>query len=395
MVARSSSTDLSSSLAADGSPVCLIQKFVGRDLNDRKAEVSTIRRPNAPFGDKQILPIADKETYENPSDVEEDMPTPRKRTVSGFQPASMLLKACEDSPNPGPSIMEPLKAASRPVQDFNDRLASQRARKPIQEQSESTSGLAAEDSIPSISNTPVKPRGTPNHVQNAFDVMRPKRTPQEEMTVTIGNATTVMTLDTPPKRRRIHTPKNLNVLQSSASPSTSRRLRAFAAEGSQLEVDGSDDDSSEGPGSAVPKKIAAPETDDEAEDSAGQRNAASLTRNETHEGARTHASSSGVLPVAADDGFDDEYIDEAEKKAREEARVAQIIAEAEQAAARPTQDNIKRAASVLRSRLRKDSTLRLVRFLDTSISNIEQGLTRLTNSMAKFARECDIDVPDQ
>jgi len=256
----------------------------------------------------------------------------------------------------------------------------------------------AEDNIPSISDTPVKPKGTPNHVQNAFNAMRRKRTPQEEMTVTIGDTTTVLAFGTPPKRRRIHTPKNLNVLQSSANPSMSRRLRAFAAEGSQLEGEGSDDDddiAEESNGAALKERVS-PGSDEEAANGSERDDTnAPLTRIGSHGGARARVSSSIVRPVAADDGSDDEYVDDAEKKAREEARVAQMIADAEQAAARPTQDNIKRATSVLRSRLRKDSTLRLVRSLNTSINNIEQGHTHLTDSMAEFARQREINVPDQ
>ena len=68
---------------------------------------------------------------------------------------------------------------------------------------------------------------------------------------------------------------------------------------------------------------------------------------------------------------DRDYIDEREKKAEEEARVAGLILAAEESAAYPTKDSTKRANNVLKSSMSKDSTTTLLTRMETSIAKIE------------------------
>ncbi len=58
------------------------------------------------------------------------------------------------------------------------------------------------------------------------------------------------------------------------------------------------------------------------------------------------------------------------KKAQEEARVAQLIQRAEEEAARPSQDNDERARRLLKSLGRKDSSVQLVRTVETSLIDV-------------------------
>jgi DNA mismatch repair protein PMS2 len=78
---------------------------------------------------------------------------------------------------------------------------------------------------------------------------------------------------------------------------------------------------------------------------------------------------------------EDEYIDEAEKKAREDAKVARMIAEAEEAAARPTESNIKRARRLLKLSQKKYQTLNLAREVEISVNAISSQLRNLQEAL--------------
>jgi DNA mismatch repair protein PMS2 len=91
------------------------------------------------------------------------------------------------------------------------------------------------------------------------------------------------------------------------------------------------------------------------------------------------------LFLASEDDSDDEYMDEEEKKTREELRVAKLIELAEERAARPSNDNMKRATSAMKSRIRKDSTLHLLQTLSTSVSSIERRIKQFSEAMDDYA----------
>jgi DNA mismatch repair protein PMS2 len=241
----------------------------------------------------------------------------------------------------------------------------------------------SEDRISSITNTPK--HVPPGVVQNAFDRMRTMRTPQEIATVTIGNQTTITTLGTPEaKRRRIHTPKfDLNGRKlTQPSPLFVKSMRSFAAPGTQLAAESRQiDEIDEGEG-----------TETVAGDSRKAIPTSSITittedpdiLNLDQEPEKSTANP--VLFLASDDVSDDEYMEEAEKKAREEIKVAKMIALAEDAAARPTSDNLKRANTVLKSRrVKKDSTLKLLQHIRYPVARIEKSLNVLTKAMNKHA----------
>ncbi|KAL2137415.1 hypothetical protein VTI74DRAFT_36 [Chaetomium olivicolor] len=78
---------------------------------------------------------------------------------------------------------------------------------------------------------------------------------------------------------------------------------------------------------------------------------------------------------------DDEYIDEAEKKAREDKKVQAMI-DAAEAAAEPTEEGEKRSNMFVKARpKRKDMTLNLVQQIKISSDEIQQRLTALTNRL--------------
>lgn len=242
-----------------------------------------------------------------------------------------------------------------------------------------------ENSIPSLVNTAKKP--TPGVVPNAFDRMRPLRNPQEIATVTIGNHTTITTLGTPEaKRRRIHTPKfDLDGRKlTQPSPLFVKSMRSYAAPGTQMAADSSQDQMGE---------------DEEGEPPAAVKSDSRRTVPTSSMTATTEDSemldlddesedppANPALFLASDDISDSEYMDEVEKKARDEARVARMIALAEEAAARPSSDNLKRAKSVLTNRrIKKDSTLKMLQKISYPVARIENALCSLTKTMQTHA----------
>jgi DNA mismatch repair protein PMS2 len=85
-----------------------------------------------------------------------------------------------------------------------------------------------------------------------------------------------------------------------------------------------------------------------------------------------------------DEESDDEYVDEAEKKKREEEKIAKMIAAAERLASRPTEDNLRRATSVLKARSRKGATLRLLKTVDAPVSKIYRHVQILAARLQEY-----------
>lgn len=253
-----------------------------------------------------------------------------------------------------------------------------------------------EEKIPSVANTPQKT--TLGVVPNAFDRMRPKRTSQDVATITIGNQTTRMVLGTPEaKKRRIHTPKlAANVKQSPQDmPGFVSTLKAFAAPGTADAIDDEDEEMDtyatiSAPASFVKPSFKGHSTARAHPPSSSSMNATVTTLSSDQLDLEDQPAESGpdsAIFLASEDDQDDDYMDESDKKAREEAKIAKLIELAEERAARPSSENMKRANSAMKSRSRKDSTLQLMQTLDTSIDRIECGLKRLTQSLDKFAAD--------
>ncbi|KAK3111862.1 ATP-binding mismatch repair protein [Teratosphaeriaceae sp. CCFEE 6253] len=253
--------------------------------------------------------------------------------------------------------------------------------------------------IPAI--TPASQKATPGAVQSAFDRMRSRRTPLQTAEITVGDTTTTAVIGSRSpmyKKRRIHAPVNSQAIAGfGASPLLARGLRNFAAPGSQMEVDSSDmqelaqesriasesDESESDPGNASKELVVANGVLNPAVGDAEDRTLSVGLHDE-----RASDPPDELLPYAVDeDDADEDYIDEAEKRMQEDVKVARLIQDAEDASARPTEDNIRRASQVLKNGgNRKDATLQLVHVLHTSLVDIERRATVLQSSA-----EMDID----
>ncbi|KAI9799544.1 MAG: hypothetical protein M1825_004470 [Sarcosagium campestre] len=280
---------------------------------------------------------------------------------------------------------------------------------------------ASAEDIPFISSNPLH-RDT-GVVKIAFDRMRPKRVAPETATITIGSKTVISPIGTPVKRRKLDDSKT-SIYHRSGNGSTSKqsRIKSFARGISAFRASGKpnndeDAESVESESCASPgdlDSVDSSETDDaDVGNSAQQPESEASPRKAVNDVSVPEIDSDGSVVDAVDmDGAnesieddddcdgdhahnddsagdddvsgseDDEYIDDAEKKARDEAVVARLIQEAEEAAARPSGDNLMRATRLLKSnRGKRESTYQLLQTLPTSMEGIESQLRTLDSSV--------------
>ncbi|KAJ5627134.1 hypothetical protein N7528_004561 [Penicillium herquei] len=253
---------------------------------------------------------------------------------------------------------------------------------------------------------------TPNVVQNAFDRMRPRRMPAEMATITIaGRTVTSMvgsglprkrtsSFDTstkePSKRKRlIHTPSRPNIF--------GKHMRAFAAPGTQTEED--DDEADD-----IVDVEAEEEEEDEQDQSDDDDEEIEVAMESEQEQEIEDQEENASSPAPEDHEYvpekdmDDSQeatskevtvetsqsdLDEAEKKAQEDAKVQRLIHQAEETAVLPEKHNVGRANKMNKGAAHRDATFNLISTIDTSV-------TKLRSQMDKL-REClqPQNVPSQ
>ena len=425
---RSSSSSLenSSDSALQGPPASIIRRFADRDTEDRKLHEDLVQRKGPISKNKQSLvrnlavksgklnlaeESEEEEEDEDEEEVEEEQGprSPRSAqeastSASAARPVhdfNRLLGAAIRKPAYSNDEAENSQISFDPTSELKSGGAKQAkskadiastttntaGRQQVDKQMSENSSLSnTEDEEPIPSTNPSPAKKTPGVVQNAFDRMRPQRMSAETATVTIGNITTTATIGTPPsKRRRIHTPKfdtNGKPL-SQVDPRLFKSLRSFAAPGSHLDDEVEMDDldlqqSSARLGSNAKR----------ARDSAASSSLLQTESSKIYDSDQDGENSVTIPVLNAEiepkDGSDDEYIDDEEKKAREEAKVAKMITAAEEAAARPTANNLKRASSVFKTQARKDATLQLLKTVSVSGESITASLIALKNSLSQY-----------
>ncbi|RMZ05259.1 hypothetical protein D0864_02518 [Hortaea werneckii] len=316
------------------------------------------------------------------SDEEELDSTPLKQVAT--DPSTAVLDDLRPQQSPAsPRAPSQSRSRSASMASEVDGEASENdpVRRPLNngDNVENAQPQSFEPQIPAISTSSQK--STPGPIANAFDRMRPKRTPLQTAEITVGGTTTTTVIgsDSAYKRRRIHEPKNSqSITRFGASPSLARGLRNFAAPGSQM---ASDDDGRASPIlSALPPQGSGSEhEDDDSDDARNEHEALPASRHHfrTPVDESDQDTSDPIDTLAAahadDDADDQDYVDEQEKRDRENEQVARLIQEAEDAASRPTEDNLRRASQVLKnSASRAQSTLKLTQTVDVSTASIER-----------------------
>ncbi|KAF3389116.1 Mismatch repair endonuclease PMS2 [Penicillium rolfsii] len=270
-------------------------------------------------------------------------------------------------------------------------------------------------SVPSQS--PDESEETSNVVQNAFDRMRPRRMPAEMATITIGDhtVTSIVGSGRPRKRssdaghsshgptkrkRRIHTPSRPNIFGV--------QMKAFAAPGTQMDEDerdeeepGSEDDASntsedgyideeaeEAPEGEEGEEAYSPEPDNTEYVPEGNR--------ESPDGAAENEQR--PIEEASTVDTDETTLDEAEKKAQEEAMVQRLIHQAEERAVLPSEHNTSRANKLNKGAAHRDATVQLVTTMDGSVSKLRMQMATLRESLQTrkvSSHKADPDLGDE
>lgn len=401
---------------AAGTPPSLIHNWVGRDSDARKEtrglkkvlpsvssdkqEPSFQKQQHCPEDtdrgieipaqlDKFVSPLEQDnsildlkhEGASGPSmptyDIENDTPLDTDNLMSPAQEPNPHSTCYNDLFPERPAHLSARDDSAAPTSAVNEASSVARGEEE-EEEGEDSRMQRAEPAI--CATTPGSQKAVAGPVQNAFDRVRPKRTSQQTAEITVGDTTTTTVIGgSPPyKRRRVHKPADSqSIANFGASPLLARGLRNFAAPGSQMAA------ASSALPAAAQRELPGSESDssDEASDCAEQQEAQAefshgIVSDQIQDEVRTSDPLDELGPGPMDDDdFDHDYVDVREKKIQEDEEIARLIQEAEDAVARPTDANLRRASQVLKNGgSRREMTLQLDCYLDSSIASISKQI---------------------
>ncbi|KAL8698628.1 MAG: hypothetical protein Q9224_001766 [Gallowayella concinna] len=311
-----------------------------------------------------------------------DLPIGKQRQIRKLEyPVRRLSEDPYDEPPPaGCGAAEESQAGPpSPVTDCNKRIAEQQRTsndnntRPF-DVAFVEENFKEEDEVAVVESTPVK--SVPGTVQNAFDRMRPRREPPQLATITIGAKTT----------RTVLGPSSARLSSSSPATSTGPKVRTAVmgtAFGSSLRAFA-------GPGELMPTPATSIQDIHEA---ASPMSAASAEHYTDDEDSQVEAglssdqelSTANIENQASDDGESDEdYLNDEDHKVKQDDKVADLIRQAEEKSAAPSQDDVWRAGKIMKGRGLKDSTTQLLQTLSLSVKNIEDKLHDFEGELRKF-----------
>lgn len=283
-----------------------------------------------------------------------------------------------------------LNRIARPVEDFNRRLAEQQS-----DSIETPTTIEPLSSEGTQESPPTGDKSETEHssgvVQDAFDRIRPRRNPPEVATITIGSKTTTSVpgpLSSFRQRKLDLTPTNpvrsTRLADDPARQKFSSSMRAFAASGSELIKSVGRPRSK----SRVSRLYFGSAGDNEEESRVIDLNFGASDPSEEDDESPAESPgrcADGFLETALGKAADSDYLDDEDKKAREEATVAELIKQAEEKAAMPSQDNIRRENQILKGCGQKDSTTQFMHMIDESVERIDQQLQTLETALQASA----------
>lgn len=347
--------------AGNRKPTSLIEEFVGRATRERNR---TVGNGSANSGTpNHAIPKDKQKSISEPGNGFSRMPISSDGDTEDATDTELML-----GNNP------------RPIHDDDRYIDPQQ---PLAEQ------ILAKRQEQSVSlNQPNDIQGTSGIVQTAFDRMRPKRTVAEVATITIGSKITTAILgSTPSKRRRI----SAGSLDDSARESTNVELsqqifgnsvRTFAAPGTQSPRFADKR-------SNATRPLRSPDLED---DSSSRRDQSNETGRlgivrESNQDAEASADDdaevangrllSSLENTSDEVSSDGEVLDEQQKKSRENAKVAELIAQAEEKIATSSEDTTRRAQKLLRRSGYKDATTQLKQVSRYSLNRIDKQIQNL------------------
>ncbi|EEQ92458.2 DNA mismatch repair protein PMS2 [Blastomyces dermatitidis ER-3] len=346
-----------------------VQRFAGRsNASDEIPET----QQNVEVG---VLPLS-AEQY---STANESVPQPRNISPGANEILSSQSQSCDNEKS----------TTASPSTQLSDKSAENWANSGFTR----ASSLLRQEPLHSVQTC--SPQHSPNVIQNAFDRMRPSRPPVELATITVGKRTVTSTIgreqfkrklgatslggSAPRPKRRIHV--------STSKSKLGQGLRLFAAPDTKVDDDlesisGEDEQAAVETASEVeslsdhhaeefdemhPER----ESELEYEEDAGKHGEGEMEETgptEPHDEAEASDS-------------DTSYVDEQEEKAREEARVAELIQAAEEKAAIPSDDTIHRVNRISKRSIGRTSTVDLVGCIDGSLARIEAHMKLLQEGL--------------
>ncbi|CAD6581778.1 MAG: hypothetical protein ASARMPRED_000700 [Alectoria sarmentosa] len=358
----------------DGGVPSLIESFASHDSRERA--VKAVSAPAASNGAKMLS--KDKQNLVKKLGREKG----QSHDPNNYDDARDLAES-DSMPN----------GITRSVEDFNRRIVEQQPNSvetPAQMDALFCEGRQESSTTGNKSST----EHSSGVLQNAFDRMRPRRNPPEVATITIGSRTTTSVLgpSSSSKRRKLDSTPTTPIRPTGLADDPARQkfsstMRTFAAPGSELIKSIGRPQSN----SPMSQPYFGSASDNEEESRVTDLSPGSSTACEEDDESPakspcSHADESQEMSLVEVEP-DDDYLDDEDKKAREEATVAELIKQAEEKAATPSQDNIRRANQILKGRGQKDSTMQLVQMIDASVERIDQQLqTPETNLQASANR---------
>ncbi|QSZ33572.1 hypothetical protein DSL72_005140 [Monilinia vaccinii-corymbosi] len=385
------------SMAGDGEAISLVSNWVGRKSENR--------------GERQSEP------HRAVQDFRQGLSKEKQRLISKFtREAAQFEMAEDDLVSPESSVATthdsqpaPTYRPPRHVADLNDRMAeasvSREGSKAREDPEDPPSPSQPEQPIPQLlSPSPISIPG----VISSLGSSRPQRPQQEIAKITIGDHTVTSSIGTPASKR-LKVDKTRATLRSSGGLQRNTSMPSFGSQLSQLfgapgtQVSKASDDTEDFGHDADNLDIEEPESTPETggSDFPGGSDAASLLSKFRDAGDEDESPMASAVdeealasPELSDgdnaDGDDDdgEYIDERKKKAQEEAKVQEMIAEAERTAAIPSQENTSRSKTLLKGGAkRKESTFNVIQTMDATFIDIKQQFTALNDALSPYANQ--------
>ncbi|KAL6719884.1 ATP-binding mismatch repair protein [Lecanora helva] len=353
----------------DSGSTSLIESFVGRESRNRSEEpvVGEIKDAGAQGLSKDKQKLVNK--------------LAREADVGDY-----TIKESNDK-NDSAGLTGAVRGQSAAVNDFNERIAEQQP-------ASKASPINPDDLEPQrdqLGSSKIGKLPSSGIIQNAFDRMRPRRNVPEVATITVGSKTMTSTLGFSPSinlaKDTARASPVISQVYDRHTPETkfSSSLRSFAAPGSELTKTVGKPNSK----SRISLKHLRHSSDDPDPTASGSDDGSSDHEVDNEPQAPSDYEDNEHRSLPPQDGESDlDYIDEDEKKAVEEAKVAELIRQAEESSAMPSQDNKHRAYQILKGVGQKDFTTGLVQVIDTSISRIAAQLEALTSLIDQSLEPC-------
>jgi DNA mismatch repair protein PMS2 len=369
----------SESMTRDSRAVSLISNWLGKTTENRTGQPG--QQPQPP-----------RAVNERPLGLSKE----KRNLIEKMKQVAEQSKVSDDGsedPDSSDAISQSSAVTRQQSQSPVPRISHAVSEAPQSEDSVEEANNGSEPPIPAL-RSPSKLSST---ISNIFSkTPGPRVTPAEIATITIGDHTVTSSIGTPfHKKQRTDSATSRNSTQSKPSgpalPSFGSSLsQRFAAPGTTQRIAVSEEDSDKDSSVAhpSPQMLRSPTP---TQDSVGEVPIAVEPPSSTFI-VKVEDVEGSILNVEVDE----EPVGEEEKRAREEAKVQQMIQVAEEAPAQLSQEKAMRTQSILKGGTkRKDSTVSLVRYLNTNTPKISRQLRGLDEKLDAYREATTVKAENE